>query len=374
MQAPKAERDLLVIRQNGSTTRVWNLMLVAERHGSTIEYRERPVFRSRRLNRTLIVKETLPPHETDLLRRGGPTATKVILPYALDDLRVGGESFYVRQSNLDRVLKDGVGGYAEPGSIAMDMETLAMLEALPSLDPFLVRERMKLAGRNPARCFFEIAEADVERMRTFVANEITSLVAMAFDRDDVDARALAARLADKLMTDENAEALAPLKSTLRLSGEEYSEGVFAWKGFLYYKWLVGDIAPQVEDFNKEVRTLRPVGATAEERSRLAQLRDRVLDLFRRKLEQVRASISEFDAAFDLMTGVGRADAFRAFVLNAPRRFSEMGENVGIVSHIHTYWRYRFPPGRAASMPCGEAFRMFEEFEQTLGATPPKRAL
>lgn len=371
MQSPKSERDLLVIRQNGSTTRVWNLMLVAERHGKTEEYRERPVFVSRRLNKTMIVKHTLRPHEMDLVRRGPTTTTKVIMPYSGDDLRIGGESFFVRQNNVDRVLRDAVGGYGEPGSIAWDLETLKLLEALPSLDPFLVRERLRQAGRDPARCFFNIAEADIDRMRSFVATEISRLVALAFERDDIDARALSSKLADKLMTDENAESLAPLKLTLRLSGEEYSEGIFAWKGFLYYKWLIQDGADQVATFENEVRMLRPSGATPEERRRFLELRERILGLFRRKLDSVREGIKAYDDAFGDMTQIGRADAFRSFLLNAPRRFCEIGENVGIVTHIHMFWRFRFPVGTAIAMPAAEAFRMLEDFEHMLAGSARK---
>ena len=54
------------------------------------------------------------------------------------------------------------------------------------------------------------------------------------------ARELSVRLADKLMTDETAQSLDPLRATLQLSGDEYREGVFAWKGFLYYKWMVAE--------------------------------------------------------------------------------------------------------------------------------------
>ena len=44
--------------------------------------------------------------------------------------------------------------------------------------------------------------------------------------------------------------------------------------------------------------------------------------------------------------------FRDFLLSAPHMFLELGEKLGAISHIVSFWRYRFPTGHARqrSMP------------------------
>jgi hypothetical protein len=225
-------RDLSLIRASGSTARVLNLTLAFERFGDTDDFKNKPLFKNQRLNRALILKHVVRQHERELFTRPTTTATKVILPYAVEALELGGISFMVHEIRFERLLKDAVGGYTNDADLTADAELLKVMAALPSFDPFLLRERLRVMGVDPARAYFDIAEADIGRMRAFVGKEIAQLVNLAFATGGVDAGGLSQRLADKLMTDETAKTLDPLRQTLRLSGEEYIEGVFAWKGFL----------------------------------------------------------------------------------------------------------------------------------------------
>jgi hypothetical protein len=47
-------------------------------------------------------------------------------------------------------------------------------------------------------------------------------------------------------------------------------------------------------------------------------------------------------------------------------FMGLGENVGVVSHIASYWRYRFPTGKKLTCPLEEAASILQEFEISLG--------
>ena len=47
-------------------------------------------------------------------------------------------------------------------------------------------------------------------------------------------------------------------------------------------------------------------------------------------------------------------------------FMALGENVGVVSHIASYWRYRFPAGKRLGAPLEEVASILQEFEVSLG--------
>jgi hypothetical protein len=362
--AKDGRRDLSLIRASGSTARVLNLALTFERFGETEEYQAKPLFRNPRLNRALILKHVVRPHERDLFTRPTTSATKVILPYAATELELGGISFMVNEIRFEKLLRDAVGGYDDEATFVADAELLRVMAALPSFDPFLMRERLRHLGVDPARAYFDIAEADVARMRAFVGREIAQLVSLAFATGGIDAGGLSQRLADKLMTDETAKTLDPLRETLRLSGEEYIEGVFAWKGFLYYKWLMDEIRPGLGHFKPRFAGLRISGATSDERQDLANTRKDILEKMGLALRNVDNTLLEYGAAFAALAE-GQPQAFRNFLLKAPSLFIPIGEAVGVIRHIDSFWRFRFPDAGTPMMAADEAIEVLHDFESTI---------
>jgi hypothetical protein len=357
-------RDLSLIRASGSTARVLNLALVFERFGETEDYAQKPLFQTKQLNRALLLKHVLRTHERDLFERPLKTATKVVLPYSAKELELGGVSIFIGERRYEKMLKGAVRGDQDAGAFDSDIELLRMLSSLPSFDPFLMRERLRHAGVEPARCYFDVAEADVARMRAFVSKEISQLIDLAFATGGRDAGDLSSRLADKLMTDETAKSLDPLRETLRLSGAEYIEGVFAWKGFLYYKWVLNELKPQLAEFKPRFAGCRVLRASDAEKREMAETRKRILDQMHAASARVEDSLLEYGVAFASLAE-GQPGAFRAFLLKAPAMFIPIGEAVGVIKHIDSFWRFRFPDIGMPMLDSDEALEMFHEFETTL---------
>jgi hypothetical protein len=359
-------RDLSLIRESGSTTRVLNLALVYERFGETEDYQAKPLFRNRRLNRALIIKHALRPHERELVWGAASTATKVILPYAATELSLGGVGFLIGERKFERLLRQ-TAVYASDEDLAADVALLEVINKLPSFDPFLLRERLRHLGAEPARCYFDIAEADITRMRAFVSGEIAQLIRLAFATGGSGGGELSSKLAEKLLTDETARSLDPLRQTLRLSGEEYIEGVFAWKGFLYYKWVMQEFRPRLGQFRPSFAGCRIMGASNEERRALAEIRRKILDQVDRAVACVEEQLLKYGVAFAALTE-GQPSAFRDFLLQAPSLFIPIGEAVGVVKHIDSFWRFRFPDQDISpTVEVDEANELFNEFQATLAS-------
>lgn len=362
MQSGK--RDLSLVRESGSTTRVLNLALTFERFGTTAEYLEQPLFQNKRLNRSMILKHTVRESERELIARRGTTATKIVLPYSTTELELGGTSFFVGQGEFERLLRDAVGGYDDV-TLQHDLEVLKIIDELPSFDPFLLRERLRRYGHAPARCYFDLSEADSARMRQFVEREIGRLVELAFANSAGGAaRSLSARMAEKLMTDETAQSLEPLRQTLQLSGDEYREGVFAWKGFLYYNWLVGELAPRLAVLARQILSAQVRNTTSDERMQLSTTRQRIVDQMGAASARVREGLRSYNSAFAELAA-GKPTAFRDFLLRAPALFLSVGEAISVIMHIESFWRFRFPTEKAVAMEAEDANEIFHEFESTL---------
>ena len=74
----------------------------------------------------------------------------------------------------------------------------------------------------------------------------------------------------------------------------------------------------------------------------------------------------YDQVFEELTKDGNATAFRDFLLRSPEMLVRLGEGSGIVSHIASFWRFRFPKGKPLEANVGELLDILQDFEAGLG--------
>lgn len=234
----RAVRSLEHLKGSASTARVLNLLRVWEENGDSgpdgavrnPEWASFPIFRTMALNRALIIKHRVRRNEIDLFNGRRQVVTKVVIPIDDTDLKTGGRYVFVNQIGFERMMMEAFGVPANHP----DIETLRLIDKLPSLDPFLLREQLRRGGLDPAPCYFSISESDLQRMLAFVRSEIEPLVTLSLGSDTVAVNAdSAGRMAAKILSNTPGDQLDALRLTLRLAPEQYQEGVFCWKGFLY---------------------------------------------------------------------------------------------------------------------------------------------
>jgi len=357
----RSVRNLVHLQSSASTARVLNLLSVWRRHGETEAWAEAPMFRNASLNKCWVIKHRLRRNELDLFRSRRQVATKVLLPIESTDLKLGGRSVFVDQIDFERTLKETFGASFDD----RDLQTLRLLDKLPSLDPFLLREQLKRHGVEPARCYFEVADADLRRMFAFVEGEIRPLVTMSLGVEGGDGSGATTNLVSKILSNAGGPEMEPLRMTLRLQADEYAEGVFCWKGFLYYKWAVADILKDVAAVADHVATIRPVGPMDSESKTYIERGRRVLrQQILKTCESVVDTLKVYDDAYANLTQNGRPTAFREFLLDAPHLFTRLGEQVGAVQHILSFWRFRFGPG-APHVSVEELIDIMMDFEGSL---------
>jgi hypothetical protein len=355
-------RNLAHLRRSASTARVLNLLKIGLDHGHEAEWAERPVFQTLALNRSLIIKHRLRRDEVDCFYLRRHVATKVIIPLDPTDLKSGGRYVFVGQRDFERVMREAFGITANHP----DMQTLALLDRLPSLDPFLLREQLRRVGLDPALCYFSISDSDHQRMSSFVEEEIRPLVTLSLG-PDLEAVGSTRRLAAKIMSNRPTDHMGALRKTLRLELEDYEDGVFCWKGFLYYKWILTSLRAEAVAVADAVRTVKPIGKVDQE-SRIwldrgrTVLQDRIIGTCR----EAERTLAVYDDAFAGLTDESRPGAFRAFLLDSPRLFSKLGDQLGAIQHIVSFWRFRFSPG-ASGVAVEELIDIFMDFETGLAA-------
>lgn len=365
MIADRTTRLLTSLQRSGSTSRVLNLAAVERDHGGEQVHRTSPMFRDPALNSCVIVKHRLRLDELYLFASGRATVTKVIIPFDKADLKLGGRAIMVGQKGWEQALRAD----CRPGEgLDADVALLRLIDKLPSLDPFLLREQLRRNGREVARCYFALSTGDIAKMRAHVGVQIERLIARAYAEHAGDQTVGVARMVEALLAAEADERLAPLRATLGLEGEAFSEGVFSWRGFLYYKWSLSHLWPQLDETAKGLEQLVANGVDPAASKYIDAARTRLKRAIGEHRLAVSRALGVYDHAYNELTRNGEPDAFVAFLRRAPSLFVELGEKVGAISHIASYWRYRFPTGRPMRAQCDEAMAILQDFESGLGIT------
>lgn len=365
-QAERIYRSLRGLEKTASTSRVLNLAALAVKYAGDLEHSKAPLFNANNLGAAVIIKHRLRPQELDEFEDPVRTATKLVIPFDRANLGLGGRALFVGERNwMDRLaeLRGSVDG------LMRDSEVLLAIDELPSLDPFLLREHLKRRGYTISPSHFEISQGDSDRMQKFVGGEIARLIQLAYSDESVGSGNIT-KLVEALLSSKTDERLEPLRLTLRLEGEAYREGIFSWKGFLYYKWVLNSLWPNLKDVLSELAKVRVIGPRDTQfMTAIEDMRGRLRDGLQAQVRGVMGYLKMYDAVFDKLTGEGNATAFRDFLLESPDMFMALGEGAGTMSHIATFWRYRFPKGKPLTAGMGELFDILQDFESSLGTEP-----
>lgn len=363
MTKDRTVRRLTALEHSASTARVLNLLATHKKLGDVADLAQAPLFKNRLLDNSIILKHRLRGDEYLLFNSPRPTATKLLIPFDTTDLKVGARAIFVGQKDFDQVAASLFGDDLKVGQ--RDRRVLDLIDALPSLDPFLLREHLRMNEIEPARAYFGISDADVQRMFNFVREEILALVKLS-SGDIGGSQAYASRLVEKLLSNAPESGFEPLKATLRLSDQEYLDGVFAWRGFLYYKWVLGDLTQPVRDVLADIAQVQGRGQRDPDSSAyIPAAKQRIQKAVAQTVSKVQSMLNVYNRAYSELTDESKPTAFRDFLLSAPGMFASLGEQLGALQHIVSFWRYRLPPGKPRLITPAELMDILLDFEDSV---------
>jgi len=368
----RSVRSLIHLENSASTARVLNLLSNWRRHKDKPEYSAQPFFQNKALNRAMILKHQVKRDEVDLFEYPRLSATKIVLPVDPTDLKAGGKVALIGQRYFSQMLEGAMGQSREEA--AQDLSLLELLDSLSSFDPFLLREELKRHGHEPAACYLELTEADVKAIFAFAQTEVEPLVRMSVGAGTSVANKTA-KLVEKLFSNNLDSEIQVLRHVLKLSESEFAEGIFCWKGFIYYKWVERDVAATSQMVTEIILQTRPLGKQeAQVRESLDKLRYLLVERMVTAALTVKNSLATYDDAYAELTTKTNPVPFREFLLSAPARFAELGERLGVLQHITSFCRFRFPIDRRVPVGAEELLEIFNDFEGALFVpeTPAER--
>lgn len=345
-----------------SSNRVLNLNAIGLRNVENPAHNAAPLFLSRVFNQAIILKHRLRANEAELFSDPRSVATKIIIPFEKKNLRSGGRSMCVDQSDFEQIAKE-VGNYRSDAEFARDLTVMRLIDRLPSLDPFLLREQLRTNGITANSSYFDLSSADQQRMHGHALKELSRLTRLVDNGSKSSAHNATIKMATALLSYEVDEKLEPMRNTLGLNRDEFCEGVFSWRGFIYYKWTVSDLFPSILQSLRELKGLAPVGTmSSDEKVYFAESKTLIMRGTKSNIDTVGAIIGIYDNAYGSLIERQNPAVFRDFLLTAPSLFLEVGERIGALYHMNSFWKYRFPAGSSKHAEFGELITIFEDFK------------
>lgn len=334
-------QSLRSITARAASARVLDLHSLALEQEGNEAHRAQPIFEHPVLNRTIIVKHHPRPGEFEYAADRGAIVTKVIFPFDPDDLDLGGQFLLVDDPELPLKLARQL-DYSEIDR-ARDLTVLALLDKLPTLDPFLLHEALSANRIEVARCYFRLTPADKAEMSDFVAHQVETLIGLCFG--DAGSAGKTRRLSELILSADDGPELEPLRAALRMGEQQFSQAMFLWKAVLYYRWRSRGLMPDVKATHRSIAGVETQGFDPDSgrfaRNAIDELEGLMSDCERRIAELFRI----YDDVFDALTQSRSPEPFRRFLSDGPRVFARLGERMGRLEQLVSFWQHQFPGGK-----------------------------
>ena len=257
-------RNFAELRRTANSARVLNLLdptlALEDKAGAGAD--RNFFFNSYVLNHTFILKHRLRPQEMDIFANERTVGTKIFVPFDTTDLRVGGKYVFINEKGAEAIYHAnfGVEGEQSPNQTYLDVQDIRLLDIidnLPSLDPFILRERIRMYGYNPDGAYFEISNHEFEEIRESIEMDFAPLISRAFTQKTMEGKLSA--FVKKLWDAEDATEMLPLLTTMQIKEEQFVETIFSWKGFIFYKSILGKISKDFIQLLSAINTAKIIG-------------------------------------------------------------------------------------------------------------------
>ena len=352
-------RSISSLNKRGSTARVLNLIRIHQEADLEGERITTPLFKNDALNACFFIKHNLLDNEKYIFPESRTRATKILIPFNVKELNLGGQYVFLGQPGYLEALSHYVGG--DLGAASEDARTLHALDSMPSFDPFLLRQWLARNGILPDMRYFDLNMNDVKEIELFVQGEILKFLSMA-SRGAAGGES-ASRLVKKMMSGKDDHDLEPFRHTLKFGKTEFQEGLFAWRGFLYYKWCAAAMEAVIPKLVEEMASARPERDWGPDaRKAVNQCLVQLTHLLVKSYAEAKRRLSAYDQTFEALTVQRNPYPFREFLLTGPTRFQRLGELMGSLQNLMQFWNYRTQGRNPARIRPEEYFELWFDFE------------
>ncbi|NQW11033.1 MAG: hypothetical protein HQ481_14290 [Alphaproteobacteria bacterium] len=337
VDSDKLAAQHLATELDAGSTRVYNvnrLHQAASDRGATADQQ---LFRHPELHRVIFIKQALSQHDY-LPNRGNRIGTKLYFSFNETNAYEGGKSIFVGDPSFDEALAFQAGFERSDNAEAYihDRDIIQIIDQLPSLDPFLLKDRLVAESLEPHPEYFEISHDEWTAIREHVMKRFRPIVEFAFGGlDAAQAQARLRVLVQKLWEAKDMDTLGPVIDAMDLDREEAPATLHAWKGVIYYDHRMTVIEDRVKDLAGWLGSkAEPVDLIPPSHKRIIEeVRDGVRVALRERWRAINTRLGEYNDAYKaLFIDKQSPGPFIAFLGNASDVFAELGDGLSRLDH------------------------------------------
>jgi hypothetical protein len=268
--------------------------------------------------------------------------TKVYLPYNQADVYEGGRSVFIHDGRLLEILNELLGlkgmTLADP-DLHNDMRILGILDGLPSLDWFLMRDALELEGIAANENYFEVSGPERNAIQRFIRRKFEPLVRAACEGGSGVSDKVT-QLTDKIWEAKDRAALEPLIRAFRFPTDDAMSIFASWKGIIFYIFEYYRAKERREKFGLWLRD----GSTPRnfvsksDLDHISQLRRGTLGRLREQWNSVESIAREYESLYARFlsdpNGIGD---FLGFLRRSREIYWRMGDSLSKISHAIHCW-------------------------------------
>lgn len=316
---------------------------------------DRYFFKNPSMNTLVLIKEALTDERGEPHPSGFAIGMKLYIPYNEANVYEGGRSVFCHSKQLTEVLNQHFGfdgAKVSKEDMERDLKILSVLDKLPSLDIFLMRDALELEGLTVNENYFEIEETQRAAIQEFIRKKIEPLVRAAYGAEATVAHKVT-QLIDKIWEAKDTVALDNLIKAFRIPEEEAPAIFAAWKGIIFYCYEYERTREGREAFARWLKE----GAQERElvpkavHEYIEQTKRTVVERLREHWKDVEKMARDYDSVYASFVESSDPVQFIAFLRGAKSVYWRMGDSLSKMSHAVNCWDIQtsnFPARRLPS--------------------------
>jgi hypothetical protein len=302
---------------------------------------DRYFFKNQSMNTLVLIKEALGDERVEPHPSGFAVGTKLYIPYNEVNIYEGGRSVFCHSKQLNEVLNQHFGfdgAKVAKEDLDRDLKVLSILDKLPSLDVFLMRDALELDGLTINGRYFEIEEAQRTAIQEFIRHKIEPLVRAAYGTSATVATKVT-QLVDKIWEAKDTVALDNLIKAFRIPEDEAPAIFASWKGIIFYCYEYERTKDGREAFARWLKD----GAQERElvskavHDYIDQTRRAVIERLRDHWKDVEKTAKDYDAVYASFVESSDPGKFMTFLRGAKSIYWRMGDSLSKMSHAVNCW-------------------------------------
>jgi hypothetical protein len=360
---------------DAGSSRVFNCNDVArklDRREDTNPY----LFKTAAMHHLVLIKEALR-YDDPRHPKGQVIGSKLYVPYNHDEIYEGGRSIFLHSPNLLQVFHEQF-GVEETDAISVglehDMKIFRILDDLPSLDGFLMRDALELDGIEANEAYFDVSPEERVAIQEFIRGKMEPLVRAAYGGKKPPSSKVT-QLIDAMWEAKDLSALEPLIVAFRFPKDEALSIFGAWKGINFYSFEYHRGRKKRETFAHWLKEeAMPKNLVAREVLQLLEpIRRATIERLRGHWVESDDILKQYDKLYSEFVVSANPGGFIGFLRGAKKIYWQLGDSLSKIDHAINCWDIwtKAAPGRR--LPFEQLEAMLDLLKKILISAQAERA-